>query len=51
MVHAHLENYYDAFQDFNKTNSIDVSLKANTHAENILNVTQNLHKSIKNQVF
>jgi hypothetical protein len=50
MVHAHLENYFEAYNDFITTHAIDVSLKANTFAENILNMTNNIHKSIKNQV-
>ena len=48
VVHAYLENYQNAFNDFKEANNIDETLKSNDLCDNILSIVKNTSKSIKN---
>jgi hypothetical protein len=49
VVHSYLENYMDAYKDFLASHEIDVNLKADQNAEDILNFTAMTAKFVKNQ--
>ena len=49
VVHAYLENYENAYQDFLEANNIDETLKSNDLCINIINTVQSTCKLIKNQ--
>ena len=49
VVHAYLENYNEAYKDFEIANKIDINLKANELSENIFNLTNQTWKMIKNK--
>ena len=49
VVHAYLENYENAYQDFSEANNIDETLKSNDLCVNIINTVQSTCKLIKNQ--
>ena len=48
VVHAYLENYQNAYNDFKQANDIDETLKSDVLCENILDIVQTTYKSIKN---
>lgn len=48
VVHAYLENYQNAYNDFKDANDIDETLKSDSLCENILEIVQSTSKSIKN---
>lgn len=48
VVHAYLENYQNAYDDFKEANSIDETLKSDVLCNNILDIVQSTSKSIKN---
>ena len=50
MVFIYLENYCEAYNDLIVAHNIDQSLKANIHAESIINMISNAYKLIKFQV-
>jgi tetratricopeptide (TPR) repeat protein len=49
VVHSYLENYTDAYEDFLASHDIDIILKADKNAEDILTFTAMTSKFIKNQ--
>jgi tetratricopeptide (TPR) repeat protein len=49
VVHSYLENYKDAYCDFQTANKIDENLKGNDLAENIMNSFIQTVKFVKNQ--
>ena len=49
VVHAYLENYEKAYEDFKEANNIDETLKSNELCENIINNVKSTCKLIKNQ--
>ena len=49
VVHAYLENYEKAYQDFKVANSIDETLKSNEICSNIMTTVSTTCKLIKNQ--
>lgn len=48
VVHAYLESYQNAFNDFKEANDIDETLKSDNLCNNILEIVQSTSKSIKN---
>ena len=49
VVHAYLENYEKAYEDFKEANNIDETLKSNELCDNIINNVKATCKLIKNQ--
>jgi hypothetical protein len=49
VVHAYLENYEKAYEDFKEANNIDETLKSNELCDNIINNVKSTCKLIKNQ--
>ena len=49
VVHAYLENYSESYKDFLTSHQIDVNLKADQNAEDILTFTAMTAKFVKNQ--
>ena len=47
-MHAYLENYQNAYNDFKDSNDIDETLKSDNLCNNILEIVQSTSKSIKN---
>lgn len=49
VVHSYLENYIEAYKDFLASHEIDINLKADKNAEDILTFTAMTSKFVKNQ--
>lgn len=49
VVHAYLENYEQAYDDFMEANSIDKNLKSDQICQNIVETVSNINKLVKNQ--